>query len=127
MMNKNWEFNKITRKGTHKSGLMVYQETTCKKDTVNVYFINETQWYDIMSEKGMSDEQIEQMKMDIGNEYISMCKSLPVRNGVINYHIPTKEEKIAKILAYKEHNRRMGTQILKDIFRLKNGRWREDL
>ena len=124
---KDWDFNKITRRGTHKSGLMVYQECTCKKDTVNINFINETSWYDMMSEKGMTDEQIEKLKLDIGNEYIAMCKELPIRNGVVNYHIPTKEEKIAKILAFKEHSRRLGMQVLKDIYRLKNGRWREDL
>lgn len=122
----NWDFNKITRKGTHKSGLMVYQETTCKKDTVNIYFINEASWSDNLSAQGMSDEQIEQLKMDIGNEYIDMCKALPVRNGVVNYHIPTKEEKIAKIKAYKEHYRRISSQVLYDTFRLKNGNWRND-
>ena len=124
-MEKEWKFNKITRQGTHISGLNVYQESTPKKDTVNILFINESSWYDKLSEKGMSDEDIEKLKIDIGNQYISICKSLPVRNGVVNYHIPTKEEKIAKIKAFKQHSRRMGRDVLESIYVLKNGRWRE--
>lgn len=124
-MEKEWKFNKITREGTHCSGLQVYQETTNKKDTVNILFINESSWYDRLSEQGMNDSDIEKLKNDIGNQYISMCKSLPIRNGVINYHIPTKEEKIAKIMAYKQHNRRLCRDVLNSLFRLKNGRWRE--
>ena len=125
-MEKEWEFNKITRKAKHHTGLMIYQDATPKKDTVNINFLNEAQWSDWMAEKGMNDETIEEFKLALGNEYIAMCKELPIRNGVVNYHIPTKEEKIAKILAFKEHNRRLGMQVLKGIYRLKNGNWRND-
>lgn len=126
-MQNDWEFNKITRKAKHKTGLDIYQQATCKKDTVEVYFINETQWYDNMQEQGYSTEDLDKMLVEIGKEYIDMCKALPVKNGVVNYHIPTKEEKIAKILRFKNHSRRIGLKVLKDIYRLKNGRWREDL
>lgn len=124
-MSKDWYFNSITKEGRHKSGLCFRLEKSDIPNTANVGVMNEVSWSDSLSEQGYSNESIDSMLLTISNEYVSLCKNSRVLNGITNFHIPTKEEKIKKILSFKERSRRLGKKVIEQIEYYEQKKWRD--
>lgn len=125
MKDNDWFFNSITKEGRHKSGLAFRLEKSSEPNTANVGVLNEISWSDNLSEQGYSNEDIDKLLQSISQEYVSLCQNSRILNHITNFHIPTKEEKIQKILAFKERSRRLGNKIMEQIKYYEQKRWRD--